>query len=128
MTLEKIDYSFKHQQLSYDAKPNHQPYIRLSFYFSKLPNVSYEHFHRHWETVHADLTLAAKDFKDCHIGRYNQVSGSILSCLGKVVVLMPILSSFINLPSSRKRPKCWVCRNSSLTDAPTFMSGRGMTG
>lgn len=73
MTLKKIDHTFKHQQLSYDAKPNYQPYIRLSFFFSKLPNVSYEQFHRHWETVHADLTVASKAFKDCHIGRYVQV-------------------------------------------------------
>ncbi|RVX71587.1 hypothetical protein B0A52_03771 [Exophiala mesophila] len=72
MTLKKIDHTFKHQSLAYDAKPNYQPYIRLSFYFSKLPEVSYEQFHRHWETVHADLTVASKPFKDFHIGRYCQ--------------------------------------------------------
>ena len=74
MTLKKIDHTFKHQQLSYDAKSNYQPYIRLSFFFSKLPNVSYEQFHRHWETVHADVTVASKAFKECHVGRYVQVS------------------------------------------------------
>ncbi|KAK5139415.1 hypothetical protein LTR04_003601, partial [Oleoguttula sp. CCFEE 6159] len=36
--------------LSYDAKPNHQPYVKLTFFFNKLPHVSYEQFHRHWET------------------------------------------------------------------------------
>lgn len=72
MVLKKIDYQFKHEQLSYDAKPNYQPCVKLSFYFSKLPNVSYEQFHRHWETVHADLTVAAKDFKACKLQRYVQ--------------------------------------------------------
>jgi hypothetical protein len=72
MTLKKTEHSFKHAALSYDARPNRQPYIRLSFFFHKLPGISYEQFHRHWETVHADLTVACKDFKDCHIGRYVQ--------------------------------------------------------
>jgi hypothetical protein len=73
MTLKKIDHTFNHQPLSYDAEANYQPYIRLSFFFSKLPDVSYEQFHRHWETVHADLTVASKAFKKVHIRRYNQV-------------------------------------------------------
>ena len=78
MTLKKLDHLFKNPQLSYDSQPNTQPYIRLSFYFRKLPEVSDEQFHRHWETVHADLTVASKAFKDCHIGRYVQV-GEICS-------------------------------------------------
>lgn len=72
MTLKKIDHHFKHSQLSYEATPNYQPLIKLSFYFNKLPDVSYEQFHRHWETVHADLTIAAKDFKVCKLQRYVQ--------------------------------------------------------
>lgn len=73
MTLKKIDHEFKHSQLSYEATPNTQPCIKLSFWFNKLPNVSDEQFHRHWETVHADLTVAAKDFGLCKIQRYVQV-------------------------------------------------------
>ena len=42
MTLKKLDYEFTNPQLSYDAKPNYQPYIKLTFFFSKLPEVSYE--------------------------------------------------------------------------------------
>ena len=72
MTLKKIDHEFKNEPLSYDAKPNYQPYVRLSFWFNKLPDVSYEQFHRHWETVHADLTIATKDFLVCDIKRYVQ--------------------------------------------------------
>jgi hypothetical protein len=72
MTLKKIDHEFKNDSLSYDAKPNYQPCIRLSFWFNKLPDVSYEQFHRHWETVHADLTVATKDFLVCDIKRYVQ--------------------------------------------------------
>lgn len=73
MTLKKTEHQFKNPQLSYDAKPNYQPCVKLSFYFSKLPDVSDEHFHRHWETVHADLTVAAQGFKVCKIQRYVQV-------------------------------------------------------
>ena len=76
MTLKKIDHEFKHPQLSYDATPNIQPCIKLSFWFNKLPHVSDEQFHRHWETVHADLTVAAKDFNVCKIQRYVQVRRS----------------------------------------------------
>lgn len=72
MTHTKIDHQFAFNQLSYDAKPNHQPYIKMLFFFNKLPHVSYEQFHRHWETVHADLTVATKEFATCHIQRYNQ--------------------------------------------------------
>lgn len=53
MTLKQVEHNFSNQQLSDDARPNYQPCIKLSFYFSKLPEVSEEHFHRHWETVHA---------------------------------------------------------------------------
>jgi hypothetical protein len=72
MALKKLDHEFKNSQLSYDAEPNYQPLIKLSFFFNKLPHVSYDQFHRHWETVHADLTIAAKDFKVCKIQRYVQ--------------------------------------------------------
>jgi len=72
MTFKKIAHQFKHEELSYDQLPNYQPCIKLSFYFNKLPEVSYEQFHRHWETVHADLTVAAKDFTACKIQRYVQ--------------------------------------------------------
>ena len=72
MTLKKIDHEFKNKSLSYDAEPNYQPCIKLSFWFNKLPEVSYEQFHRHWETVHADLTVATKDFDVCKIQRYVQ--------------------------------------------------------
>lgn len=74
MTLKEIDHQFTHPQLNYDAAPNIQPCIKLSFWFNKLPDVSDEQFHRHWETVHADLTVAAKDFNVCKIQRYVQVS------------------------------------------------------
>ena len=72
MTLKKIDHEFQNKALNYDATPNYQPCIKLSFFFYKLPDVSYEQFHRHWETVHADLTIAAKDFAAFKIQRYVQ--------------------------------------------------------
>jgi hypothetical protein len=42
MTLKKLDRQFANPELSYEAKPNIQPYIKLTFFFSKLPNVSFE--------------------------------------------------------------------------------------
>jgi hypothetical protein len=77
MTLKKIDHSFSHQRLSYDGKANTQPYIKISFFFSKLPEVSDEQFHRHWETVHADLTVSSAAFKANRIIRYVQVSKTL---------------------------------------------------
>jgi hypothetical protein len=74
MTLKKIDHKFTNPQLSYDAKPNTQSCIKLTFYFNKLPEVSYEQFYGHWSTVHADLTVAAKGFGLYKIQRYVQVS------------------------------------------------------
>jgi hypothetical protein len=41
--LQKIDHQFANPQLSYDAEPNHQSYVKTWFFFKKLENVSYEH-------------------------------------------------------------------------------------
>lgn len=73
MTLKKIDHTFAYDQLSYDAKPNEQPYLKLSFFFSKSDDVSYEHFHRHWQSIHSDLTIGTKAFKTNKILRYVQL-------------------------------------------------------
>ncbi|KAK3066623.1 hypothetical protein LTR53_016955 [Teratosphaeriaceae sp. CCFEE 6253] len=73
MTLTKIDHPFQNPPLAYDAAPNHQPGIKISFFFNKLPHVSDEHFFRHWETVHADLTIAVPQFRACKIRRYVQL-------------------------------------------------------
>jgi hypothetical protein len=48
-------------------------YIKLSFFLKKIANISDEEYYRHWETIHADLTLAASAFKDSGIVRYVQV-------------------------------------------------------
>lgn len=73
MTLTKIDHKFANSRLNYDAKPNIQNCIKLSFYFKKLPEVSYEQFYGHWSTVHADLTVATEGFAVVKIQRYTQV-------------------------------------------------------
>lgn len=73
MTHTKIDHKFTYPQLSYDAKKNTQSCVKLTFFFSKLPEVSHEQFYGHWSTVHADLTVGAKAFGLCKIQRYVQV-------------------------------------------------------
>ncbi|KAF2404504.1 hypothetical protein EJ06DRAFT_526587 [Trichodelitschia bisporula] len=72
MTHAKIDHKFSYDELAYDTPKNYQPCVKLSFFFNKLPNVSYEHFHRHWETVHADLAISAREFGLCGLKRYSQ--------------------------------------------------------
>ncbi|KAF2840343.1 hypothetical protein M501DRAFT_931893 [Patellaria atrata CBS 101060] len=46
--------------------------IKLSFFFNKLPDVSYEHFYKHYGHVHADLTVGTKAFGQFNIQRYTQ--------------------------------------------------------
>ena len=92
---ERIDYKFQFENLSYDAGVHYQresvsrdacskvtvlitanlstACVKISVFFKKLPNVSDEHFHQHWATVHADLTVASKAFNVYKIQRYIQV-------------------------------------------------------
>jgi ABC-type sulfate transport system permease component len=48
--------------------------IKMQFFFSKLPEVSWEHFSKHYAHVHSDLTVAAKSFGAHRVQRYTQVS------------------------------------------------------
>lgn len=45
----------------------------MQFFFSKLPEVSWEHFSKHYAHIHSDLTVAAKSFGVHHVQRYTQV-------------------------------------------------------
>lgn len=58
MVWDKIEHDFTHPQLSCDAKPNVQPYIKISVFFRKLDSIDYEAFLGHWQTVHADMVAA----------------------------------------------------------------------
>jgi hypothetical protein len=66
------DYNFTHPELNYDSEPNYQPAIKISVFFHKKEGITYEQFYRHWETVHADLTVASEGFQH-NILRYTQV-------------------------------------------------------
>lgn len=94
---ERIDHKFHFDSLSYDAGVHYQrkffirryarcqisnsialspaACVKVSVFFKKLPNVSDEHFFKHWATVHADLTVASKGFNVYKIERYTQVGG-----------------------------------------------------
>lgn len=50
----------------------------MQFFFSKLPDVSWEHFSKHYAHIHSDLTVAAKPFGLHQVQRYTQVSCSQL--------------------------------------------------
>ncbi|TPX08632.1 uncharacterized protein E0L32_009971 [Thyridium curvatum] len=69
---ERISHKFTYDTLSYDAGVHYQPCVKVSFYFKKLPDVSYDHFHQHWATVHADLTVGSKPFARHKVLRYIQ--------------------------------------------------------
>lgn len=71
--------TFTFSQLSSEATTNRQPYFKITFFLTRLPGLSDGDFHRHWQTVHADLTVAAKGFRDVEILRYVQVSPSLPS-------------------------------------------------
>ncbi|KAJ5698170.1 hypothetical protein N7462_000175 [Penicillium macrosclerotiorum] len=65
------NHKSKHPELAYDVEPNYQPSIKVSVYFRKRDGISSEQFHKHWETVHADLAAATQAFQN-HILRYVQ--------------------------------------------------------
>lgn len=73
MPWDKISHNFTHPELDYDAKPNFQPCIKVSVFFKKKDGIDFDTFFGHWQTVHADLALATKAFRN-HIIRYAQVS------------------------------------------------------
>ena len=67
-----MDHKFNFDHLAPEKGSNKQPYLRLLMFFKRLPHVSEEQFHQWWQTVHADLTVSAKDF-NVYILRYVQV-------------------------------------------------------
>lgn len=73
MPHEKTKHEFANPELSYDSKPNFQPCLRVDVFFNKNENIDYDTFYGHWQTVHADLAVAAKDFAE-GVVRYTQVS------------------------------------------------------
>jgi hypothetical protein len=92
----KIDHNFEHSLLSYDTGVHYQradpsihricrpllatlltrhestACVKISLFFNKRDDVSYAHFHKHWATVHADLTIASAPFRIHNLQRYTQ--------------------------------------------------------
>jgi hypothetical protein len=72
MAINRVDHQFKYSEFSYDAEPNFQPAIKVSVFFNKKEDISYETFFDHWRSVHADLAVATQAFQG-RILRYVQV-------------------------------------------------------
>ncbi|KEF56743.1 uncharacterized protein A1O9_06933 [Exophiala aquamarina CBS 119918] len=72
MGLDKSPKNPTFEMLSEKAGGNRQPYYKIMFFLNKKPDISDEDFHKHWEMVHADLTVATKAFRDVSILRYVQ--------------------------------------------------------
>lgn len=96
MPHQKTKHEFANPELDYDSKPNFQPCLRVDVFFNKNEKIDYDTFYGHWQTVHADLAVAAKDFSD-GVLRYTQVSIAIVVVPGSA---LPELVSSIT-----KRPK-----------------------
>ncbi|KAH8175633.1 ethD domain-containing protein [Sarocladium implicatum] len=69
----KIDHKFNFPKFDYEIPIDFQPCIKMMFFFSKDPNVSYEHFSKHYAHIHSDLTVAASSFGAFNVQRYTQV-------------------------------------------------------
>jgi hypothetical protein len=46
-----IKHEFVFDKLSPEAKANYQPYVKLTLFFKKRPDISDDDFHKHWQTV-----------------------------------------------------------------------------
>ncbi|KAJ4374296.1 hypothetical protein N0V83_003037 [Neocucurbitaria cava] len=66
------EYKFNEFQPSSDLNGSfRQPYFSFKILFCSKDGITEEFFHRHWKTVHADLTLSQVDFA-VRIQRYTQ--------------------------------------------------------
>lgn len=72
MAHEDKEHVFVHPELQPDVTPNFQPCLRVSCFFNKKESITYEEFFAHWQTIHADLAVATKEFSEV-ILRYTQV-------------------------------------------------------
>ncbi|CAI6094028.1 unnamed protein product [Clonostachys chloroleuca] len=70
---QRIDHKFNFELFDYDTPENFQPCIKLEFFFYKLPDVSSEHFHKHYAHIHSDITVAARSFGAHKVQRYTQL-------------------------------------------------------
>ncbi|KAH7157912.1 EthD domain-containing protein [Dactylonectria estremocensis] len=68
----QISHDFTFDNFKYENEVHYQPCVKASIYFKKKDGVSYEHFAKHWAHVHADLTLASKNFGLFKVQRYSQ--------------------------------------------------------
>ncbi|KAJ5921057.1 Dimeric alpha-beta barrel [Penicillium verhagenii] len=66
------DHKFNNPEFDYSSTPNFQDAIKVSVFFRKRPDISYEQFFAHWQSVHCDLVLATAAFRS-NVLRYVQV-------------------------------------------------------
>ncbi|KAF3035628.1 hypothetical protein E8E11_005607 [Didymella keratinophila] len=61
-TVSAHNYTFKELEPHCGSQGSfRQPYFRFNVFFRKNANITEEQFHRHWKTVHADLTISEPD-------------------------------------------------------------------
>lgn len=66
-------YTFKELRPQHGSQGSfRQPYFRFNIFLRKNSGVTEEYFHRHWKTVHADMTMSEPD-AGLRLLRYTQV-------------------------------------------------------
>ena len=71
--LPSHNYNFRELRPQQGMKGSfQQPYFRFNIFLRKNAGITEEEFHRHWKTVHADLTISDKD-AGSRLLRYTQV-------------------------------------------------------
>ncbi|PGH14368.1 hypothetical protein AJ80_05958 [Polytolypa hystricis UAMH7299] len=100
---KRIEHEFHHENLSYDAGIHYQSCVKVSVFFKKLPNISYDHFYKHWGMVHADLSVASKGFHVYKIERYTQVVETpwLVNCMSSYHLIAPY-EDFENMMKSTR--------------------------
>ncbi|PWY70266.1 hypothetical protein BO70DRAFT_432306 [Aspergillus heteromorphus CBS 117.55] len=68
---DPTNHQFTFPALHPSSPANFQHAIKISIFFNKRDDISHDQFYHHWQTVHADLTVATRAFQS-HIIRYTQ--------------------------------------------------------
>ncbi|KAF2401563.1 hypothetical protein EJ06DRAFT_475828 [Trichodelitschia bisporula] len=131
--MESHTFNFEH--LKPGKGSNEQPYLRLLMFFHKLPHITEEQFHEWWKTVHADLTVSAKDF-GVYIQRYVQFHSTsahkeMVRPLGYEILSFDAcgemharkMEDWVNFSKSQHFVKALMgmCSTCTRHDAPNFM-------
>ncbi|KAM5347000.1 hypothetical protein ACJ41O_010005 [Fusarium nematophilum] len=97
-----VEHEFAFEKFSYHHEVHYQPCVKVAFYFKKRKDVSHEHFFKHWAQVHADLTLASRNFGLFQVQRYVQVCQTLDNKLEEHVGRAKLTGQHHQLPEMKE--------------------------